>query len=224
MTTLRVTGLSKEFKTAAETLTVLKGVELQMDAGENLSIVGASGCGKSTLLYILGTLDKPSAGEIELDGVTPQKLSVTKLALFRNEKIGFIFQDHHLLPQLSVAENVLLPALANGRPTSELVERAHFLIGEVGLEDRIKHLPAQLSGGERQRVAVARALLNKPKLLLADEPTGNLDAANTEKISNLIFDLPKREGAMLIVVTHSETVAGQAARQMRLENHCLKQA
>lgn len=224
MSALRVNGLCKEFVSEAEKLSVLDDVELELSAGENLSIVGASGCGKSTLLYILGTLDEPTSGDVEIGGVAPFELSVGELAQFRNRNIGFIFQDHHLLPQLSVSDNVLLPALADGKPTKELIERSAFLIEEVGLSDRKSHLPSQLSGGERQRVAVARALLNKPKLLLADEPTGNLDAENTEKIANLIFDLPRREGAMLIVVTHSEWVAHQASRQMKLENRKLQNA
>ncbi len=222
MTKLHVSGLGKEFQSAAETLRVLENVDLEMSAGENLSIVGTSGCGKSTLLYILGTLDQPTQGEILLDDVDPFSLTARKLAAFRNSHIGFVFQDHHLLPQLSVAENVLLPALAAGKPTTELRDRAASLIVDVGLEARANHLPAQLSGGERQRVAVARALLNQPKLLLADEPTGNLDEENTHKIADLLFDLPRREGAMLIVVTHSPWVAQQAARQMRLEHHHLQ--
>lgn len=221
MSKLHVSGLCKEFRTTAETLSVLEGVDLAMSAGENLSIVGTSGCGKSTLLYILGTLDTPTSGQVQLDGCDPFSMSVRELASFRNSHIGFVFQDHHLLPQLSVAENVLLPALATGRPNAELVERATNLISQVGLQDRSGHLPAQLSGGERQRVAVARALLNRPKLLLADEPTGNLDSENTQKIAELLFDLPRREGAMLVVVTHSEWVAKQASRQMLLENRKL---
>lgn len=221
MTDLIVKDLCKEFHSSAETLRVLNGVNLQMKPGENLSIVGPSGCGKSTLLYILGTLDTPTSGEVTLDGVNPFGLSVNQLAAFRNKHIGFVFQDHHLLPQLTVSENVLLPALANGSPSGEAIERARSLIADIGLEERRDHLPGQLSGGERQRVAVARALLHRPKLLLADEPTGNLDRLNTEKTAELLFDLPTREGAMLIVVTHSDWVAGQASKQLQLENHKL---
>lgn len=218
MTKLFVQDLCKEFSSAAETLLVLNNLSLEMSGGENLSIVGPSGCGKSTLLYILGTLDQPTAGRVELDGVDPFALPAGKIAKFRNESIGFVFQDHHLLPQLSVLENVLLPAMATGAPTEELAHRAVQLIEDIGLKERIEHLPGQLSGGERQRVAVARALLNKPKLLLADEPTGNLDEANTRRISEVLFELPKREGAMLIVVTHSPWLASQAQRQMRIES------
>lgn len=218
MTELSVKQLGKVFTSAAETLNVLQDIELHMRAGDHLSIVGPSGCGKSTLLYILGTLDQPTSGEVLLDGVNPFALRTAQLAHFRNQSLGFIFQDHHLLPQLSVAENVLLPALAEGKPGSALRQRAADLIESVGLADRMGHLPGQISGGERQRVAVARALLNRPKLLLADEPTGNLDGANTEKIADLLFELTEREGAMLIVVTHSDGLAQRARRQMRLEN------
>ncbi|MCA9133973.1 MAG: ABC transporter ATP-binding protein [Planctomycetales bacterium] len=221
MTKLSVTHLSKEFTSAAETLHVLQDVDLEMSGGQDLSIVGPSGCGKSTLLYILGTLDQPTSGQVLLEDVDPFGLPPQQLAHFRNRSIGFIFQDHHLLPQLSVAENVLLPALAEGAAKEEQVERALQLIQEVGLAERQHHLPSQLSGGERQRVAVARALLNRPQLLLADEPTGNLDLANTERIAELLFDLSRREGAMLIVVTHSQWLAAQASRQLHLQERRL---
>lgn len=224
MTTLRVSGLSKEFRSEAETLSVLQDVDLEVKASEDISIVGPSGCGKSTLLYILGTLDRPTSGSVELDGVDPFSLSEQELAHFRNDNIGFVFQDHHLLPQLSVIDNVLLPALAAGKPDSETQERARSLIESVGLSERIQHLPGQLSGGERQRVAVARAMLRRPKLLLADEPTGNLDAKTTETVTNLLYELPKKEGSMLVVVTHSEWVASQAQRQLHLESHQLREA
>lgn len=218
---LIVNELSKEFQTSAETLRVLDGLSLQLDKSENLAIVGPSGCGKSTLLYILGTLDTPTSGEVKLDGVDPFKLDALALAKFRNRSIGFVFQDHHLLPQLSVIENVLIPAMANGKPSAEAVARAKQLIADVGLSERIDHLPGALSGGERQRVAVARALLNRPTLLLADEPTGNLDVDNTERIAKLLFELPKREGAILIVVTHSEWLAAQAQRCLKLTDRRL---
>ncbi len=224
MSKLSVKQLRKDFASAAETLHVLDGVDLEMSAGENLSIVGPSGCGKSTLLYILGTLDQPTSGHISLDDVDPFTLSPTKLAHFRSQSIGFVFQDHHLLPQLSVTENVLLPALAVGSPTSAQVSRAGELIESVGLGDRQGHLPGQLSGGQRQRVAVARALLNRPQLLLADEPTGNLDAGNARKIAELLFDLSQRDGTMLIVVTHSEELAGQAMRQLLIKDQRLQSA
>ena len=221
MADLIVEQLCRQFVTQAETLTVLSDVQLEMSGGENLSIVGPSGCGKSTLLYILGTLDRPTSGTVSMAGVNPFSLTPQKQAAFRNEQIGFVFQDHHLLPQLSVLENVLLPALAQSKVTFDHRARAKELIVAVGLEDRELHLPSELSGGERQRVAVARALLNRPKLILADEPTGNLDEENTRRIAELLFELPRREGAMLITVTHSDWLAGQAARQMRIADHRL---
>lgn len=223
MTQLSIKKLSKQFTSEAETLHVLQEVDLEMSAGQNVSIVGPSGCGKSTLLYILGTLDQPSSGKVTLNGIDPFALAASELAKFRSRSIGFVFQDHHLLPQLNVSENVLLPALAAGAPTGEQIERADDLINSVGLGERRNHLPSQLSGGERQRVAVARALLNRPQLLLADEPTGNLDEDNSRRIAELLFDLPNREGAMLVVVTHSPWLAGQAQRQLRLEHHRLKE-
>lgn len=221
MSQLVVKDLSKHFDTVAETLEVLDGVDFTMNAGDDMSIVGPSGCGKSTLLYILGTLDEPSGGSVELDSVNPFALSARQLAQFRSKNIGFIFQDHHLLPQLTVSENVLLPALARGEVTEEWVQRAQQLIEDVGLGERTEHLPGELSGGERQRVAVARALLNRPKIVLADEPTGNLDIDNTRRIAELLFELPRREQTMLVVVTHSDWLASQASRQMQLKERRL---
>lgn len=223
MTRLVVRNLKKEFVTEAETLRVLDGINFEMAAGENLAIIGASGSGKSTLLYILGTLDSPTDGSVEIDGVNPFKLSANKLATFRNQSIGFVFQDHHLLPQLTVLENVLLPALASGRPKPAELERARHLINEVGLSDRIEHIPGRLSGGERQRVAVARALLHQPKLLLADEPTGNLDHETADRIAELLLDLPRREGAALVIVTHSLELSRRASRCLKLVDHRLVQ-
>ncbi len=221
MTRLVVRDLKKQFVTEAETLDVLEGIQLELSAGENLAIVGASGSGKSTLLYILGTLDSPTSGLVEIDGVNPFKLSPSELAKFRNQSIGFVFQDHHLLPQLSVLENVLLPALAKGRPKPAELERAQRLIEEVGLSGRLEHVPGKLSGGERQRVAVARALLHQPKLLLADEPTGNLDSETADRIADLLLDLPRREGASLVMVTHSPELSRRADRCLKLVDHRL---
>lgn len=218
---LVVRDLCKEYRTSVETLVILKDVQLQLKQGEDMSIVGPSGCGKSTLLYILGTLEHPTSGSVQLDGVEPFSLSNIELSTFRNRSIGFVFQDHHLLPQLTVIENVLLPALATGTPSSATVQRAEYLIEAVGLSHRGQHTPAELSGGERQRTAVARALLGKPRLLLADEPTGNLDIESSQRIAELLFDLPKREGAMLIVVTHSMQVAQRASRRMRIDSRQL---
>ena len=215
---LIVQNLCKEFDTTAERLSVLQNVQLRMTQGDDISIVGPSGSGKSTLLYILGTLDHPTSGSVELEGVNPFSLSNQELAKFRNKSVGFVFQDHHLLPQLSVIENVLLPAVALGTPTQSEVDRARELLEAVGLADRSQHLPSEISGGERQRAAVARALLNRPRLLLADEPTGNLDSQASQIVAELLYQLPKREGAMLIVVTHSQQVADQASKRMRLES------
>ncbi len=178
-----------------------------MSSGDSLAVVGPSGSGKSTLLQILGTLDRPDRGDVVIDGVDPFELSETKLASFRNHKIGFIFQDHHLLPQLNVIENVLIPTLAVGRPSTDEVDHANELLVAVGLSDRMDHLPSELSGGERERVAIARALLMKPTLILADEPTGNLDRKTADTITELLLRLQQSVGAILIAVTHSETLA-----------------
>jgi lipoprotein-releasing system ATP-binding protein len=195
---------------------VLRGVSCTLAAGENLAITGPSGCGKSTLLYIIGTLDAPTSGSVSLDGADPFGLSEPRLAAFRNHKIGFVFQDHHLLPQCSVLENVLLPTLADGHARPEAVERARGLLDRVGLSARLDHLPAELSGGERQRTAIARALVNRPLLLLADEPTGNLDRATAAGVAELLVELQAQEKTMLIVVTHSLELAGMLQKRMEL--------
>lgn len=208
MADLEVAGLTKQFPTRGEPLEVLRGVDLQLQRGENLAVLGPSGCGKSTLLHLIGTLDRPTSGSIRLLGQDPFALEAAELADFRNRQIGFVFQDHHLLPQLSAVENVLLPALAQGTPTLEQTARAEMLLQRVGLADRRDHRPAELSGGERQRAAVARALLLQPILLLADEPTGNLDRRNAQAVGKLLLDLQQEEQTMLIVVTHSQELAG----------------
>ena len=218
MSKLELSDLTRDFPTRGEPLQVLKGVNLQVSAGETLAIVGPSGCGKSTLLHILGTLDIPTSGTMILDGTDPFQLDEQSLARFRNQNIGFIFQDHHLLPQLSVLENVLIPAIANGRPDKDCVERAHQLIERVGLADRIEHRPAELSGGERERVAVARSLIHQPTLLLADEPTGNLDQANARQVGNLLLEMHEQEEMMLVVVTHNQELAAMLDRQHRLDD------
>ena len=218
MSKLEISDLTRDFPTRGEPLQVLKGVDLQVSAGETLAIVGPSGCGKSTLLHILGTLDIPTSGTMILDGTDPFQLDEQSLARFRNQNIGFIFQDHHLLPQLSVLENVLIPAIANGRPDTDCVERAHQLIERVGLSDRIEHRPAELSGGERERVAVARSLIHQPTLLLADEPTGNLDQANARQVGSLLLEMHEQEEMMLVVVTHSLELAAMLDRQYRLDD------
>lgn len=216
MADLLVSGVTKSYPTRAEPLEVLRGVTFELSAGENLAILGPSGCGKSTLLYIVGTLDTPTAGHVSLAGSNPFELDEPRLAAFRNHKIGFVFQDHYLLPQCSVLDNVLVPTLADGRPTPEAVDRARMLLDRVGLSTRLDHLPAELSGGERQRTAIARALVNRPALLLADEPTGNLDRATAATVGRLLLELQAQERTMLIVVTHSLELAGLLARRMEL--------
>ncbi|MEX0818727.1 MAG: ABC transporter ATP-binding protein, partial [Pirellulaceae bacterium] len=178
MPDLIVDHVAKQYPTRGEPLVVLRDISFELSAGENVAILGPSGCGKSTLLHLIGTLDEPTSGTITLRGENPFSMNERQLARFRNQHVGFVFQDHHLLPQLSVLENVLVPTLAEGSPSDEQIERARDLIGRVGLAERIEHRPAELSGGERQRVAAARALICNPILLLADEPTGSLDRTN----------------------------------------------
>lgn len=212
---LAVRGLTKEFSGASGALTILRGVELLLRRGESIVITGPSGSGKSTLLYLIGTLDDPTSGTITLDGVNPNQLAGPEQADFRNRTIGFVFQDHHLLPQCTVLENVLIPTLAGGsRAGAEA--RARALLERVGLQARITHRPAQLSGGERQRVAVCRALINEPLLLLADEPTGNLDQKTAESIGSLLLDVAREHNTMLICVTHSMELAARFPRRFEL--------
>ncbi|HAL12884.1 MAG TPA: ATP-binding protein [Planctomycetaceae bacterium] len=207
MTKLIVSDLHKEYPTRGEPLKVLRGISLELTAGTNLAIVGPSGSGKSTLLHILGTLDRPTSGTVTLDDNDPFELDDQELATYRNNNIGFIFQDHHLLPQMSVLENVLIPALADGKPGSDLRERALNLLERVGLSDRLHHRPSELSGGERERVAVARSLILSPSLLVADEPTGNLDRTNARQVAELLLDIQRTDNMMLVVVTHSGEIA-----------------
>ena len=218
MPNLVVHDLYKEFPTPAESLVVLRGVSLEMSAGESLAVVGPSGSGKSTLLHVIGTLIEPTRGSVRLNDVDPFALDARRLAVFRNQSIGFVFQDHHLLPQLTVVENVLLPALAAGPTTDQHYQRAVTLVDRVGLAARQSHRPAELSGGERQRVAVARALMLQPTLILADEPTGNLDSQNAGRIVDLLCQLAAGGEAesMLIVVTHSDEIARGMQRQVEL--------
>ncbi len=215
MTKLVVDNIAKEFPTRSAPLRVLQGVSLELAAGDNLAIVGPSGSGKSTLLHILGTLEPPTSGKLTLDGQDPFRLDEPQLADFRNRQIGFVFQDHHLLDQCSVLENTLLPTLAHGSTSAQQVADARDLLDRVGLADRIDHRPAELSGGERQRVAVARALINRPTLVLADEPTGNLDRSTAAGLAQLLLDLHQQ--TMLIVVTHSLELAGRMDRALELD-------
>jgi lipoprotein-releasing system ATP-binding protein len=213
---LIVGGLSKEFVTGTGRLSVLNGIGLQMRCGEALAVTGPSGSGKSTLLYILGTLDQPTAGKVSLQGEDVFERPSSELAHFRNQKIGFVFQDHHLLPQCSVLENVLLPALAGSGVGEAEMQRATELLHRVGLKDRIRYRPSQLSGGERQRVAVCRALINQPVLVLADEPTGNLDRANAQAVGDLLLEMNRLQETLLICVTHSMELASRFPRRVEL--------
>jgi lipoprotein-releasing system ATP-binding protein len=220
--TLSVAGLRKEYPTPAQPLVVLRGVNLTLSPGERLAVLGPSGSGKSTLLNILGTLDSPTAGRVALAGVDPLSLSPDELARFRSRSIGFVFQDHHLLPQCTALENVLLPKLALGKTTAPDARRASDLLARVGLSDRATHLPAELSGGERQRVAIARALMNEPAMILADEPTGNLDSRTAETVADLLLSLSRE--TILIAVTHSAALAQRFGRRMRMSDGDLVEA
>lgn len=209
--------LSKSYPTSGEPLEILRDVSLTLSPGENLAILGPSGCGKSTLLALLGSLDEPTSGKLSVGGVDPRVLSETALAAYRAEKIGFVFQEHHLLPQCTVLENVLIPFLATGSAEAKEVEIAKNLLARVGLEERLTHRPAELSGGERQRVALARALVRDPVLLLADEPTGSLDQSTADSIADLLLELQREKNKMLVVVTHSERLAERMQRRCRLD-------
>ena len=223
MTKLSVENVSKQFPTRAEPLVVLRDVSLELGQSRNVAIVGPSGSGKSTLLSIIGTLEPPSSGHVFLDGRDPAELDEPLLAVFRNRKIGFVFQDHHLLPQCTVLENVLVPTIAGGSTRPETVDRARMLLDRVGLSDRRDHRPAELSGGERQRTALARGLINEPVLLLADEPTGNLDRSTAARVGELLLELQEQEQMMLIVATHSQRLAGLMNRQLELDDGGLRE-
>ncbi len=222
---LKLTQVCHEYASGgdAPAVRVLNGVSLELALGESLAIVGPSGCGKSTLLNIIGTLESPSYGEVILNGRDVSRLKPNELAAVRNHEIGFVFQAHHLLPQCSVLENVLVPTLASGDAASRngSLERAAQLLKRVGLESRRGHLPGQLSGGERQRVAVVRALINKPKLLLADEPTGALDQASADQLAALLIELNREESVSLILVTHARDLASRMKRVIELRNGSL---
>jgi lipoprotein-releasing system ATP-binding protein len=205
---LEICQVAKEYPSARGPVRVLAGVSLELKRGDAAAIMGPSGAGKSTLLYIAGGLEPPTAGAVTLDGANPYQLSEKDLAAFRNQKIGFIFQDHCLLPQCSVLENVLIPTLV-GDGDGDAPGRARELLEQVGLADRLDHRPAELSGGEKQRVALARALIRRPHLLLCDEPTGNLDEASAEMVAELLMELHARQQTMLIVVTHSAVLAAR---------------
>lgn len=219
---LQLRGVAKEYAATADSpaVTVLSDIDLELAAGQSVAIVGPSGSGKSTLLNIIGTLDPPTAGQVILGGKDLSTLDERELAELRSREIGFIFQLHHLLPQLSVLENVLVPTLAAGSATrqEDPETRARRLLERVGLSERLTHRPGQLSGGERQRVAVVRALINEPRLLLADEPTGSLDRESANNLSRLLVELNQEEGVSLIVVTHALDLAKQMGRLLELRD------
>jgi lipoprotein-releasing system ATP-binding protein len=217
---LEVVDLHKRFTLGDEEVEVLKGVSFALEGGESMVVTGPSGSGKSTLLHLIGTLDAPTSGSVRIDGVEPHRLRGAELARFRNRAIGFVFQDHHLLPQYTVLENVLLPlsAFPGGRNGEGQAgeARAKELLERVGLARRLGHRPAELSGGERQRTAVARALVLRPVVLLCDEPTGSLDRKAGEAVGSLLFDLHRQEKNVLIVVTHSHDLAARFPRRLDL--------
>jgi lipoprotein-releasing system ATP-binding protein len=220
---LKVEHISKEYPTPTGPLKIVTDVSLELPEGSAVSIMGPSGSGKSTLLYMLGALETPTSGTVTLDDQNPFLLDAKKLAAFRNQRIGFVFQDHCLLPQCSVIENVLTPTLVapqNGAVT----ERARSLLTQVGLEQRFDHRPAELSGGEKQRVALARALIMKPRLLLCDEPTGNLDQKSAEVVAGMLLDVHRQANTILIVVTHSADLASRFPQRFELRNQHLEPA
>ena len=211
---IRVTDIHKSFGT----LEVLKGVSLEVAASEVVSIVGASGAGKTTLLQIIGTLSRPDGGRVEIDGRDVSALGDRALSQFRNERIGFVFQFHHLLAEFTAFENVCIPGLIGRRPRADVERRAAELLDMMGLAARRDHKPGQLSGGEQQRVAIARALVNSPSVLLADEPSGNLDSHNRDEIHRLFFDLRERLGQTVVIVTHDENLAAMADRKITMSD------
>lgn len=209
---IEVKDIYKSYGLPGKKVEVLRGLNLSIPRGQKLAIVGASGAGKSTLLHILGTLDKPGSGAVLYGGVSPFNLNDRDLAGFRNRRIGFVFQFHHLLPEFSALENVMMPAIIAGISPADAVRQAKEILIEVGLEERLTHKPGELSGGEQQRVAVARALVLKPDVLLADEPTGNLDASTGDAVHNLLVEINEKKGVTMVIVTHNEKLAGKMAR------------
>jgi lipoprotein-releasing system ATP-binding protein len=213
---IQVQNLFKSYGNGSKRVEVLKGADLTFSQGEKAAIVGASGVGKTTLLHILGTLDRPTAGKVLYEGKDVYALNEKELALFRNREIGFVFQFHHLLPEFNALENTMMPCLIQGIPKKESASRAEAILSLVGLKERLTHKPGELSGGEQQRVAVARALVLGPKVLLADEPTGNLDTKTGESVFDLLRELNQIKGITLIVVTHNVRLAEKLSRQIQL--------
>lgn len=219
---LVVENLSKEYRTPRGPLPILSGVSLRLERGESVAVMGPSGSGKSTLLYVLGALEPPTSGAVTLDGQNPFALGERELATFRNKEVGFLFQDHCLLPQCSVLENVLTPTLV-ARGGDNYDERARALLEQVGLAERLHHRPAELSGGEKQRAALARALMMRPTLLLCDEPTGNLDQKAADNVASLLLELHRAQQTVLIVVTHSPELAARFPQRFRLTEQRLQE-
>jgi lipoprotein-releasing system ATP-binding protein len=218
---LAVSQVCKSYPTARGPLEVLSGVSFSLSRGDAVAIMGPSGSGKSTLLYILGALDPPTSGTVTLDGRNPFDLPEKELAAFRNKQVGFVFQDHCLLPQCSVLENVLVPTLV-AVSSNGAAERARALLEQVGLKDRIEHRPAELSGGEQQRVAIARALVREPLLLLCDEPTGNLDQRSADTVASMLLDLHRSQKTILILVTHNPSLAARFPMRLNLAGRHLE--
>jgi lipoprotein-releasing system ATP-binding protein len=218
MTILRADNIHKIYRAGGngQGIHVLKGISLSILKGEMIAIVGPSGAGKSTLLHILGGLDRPTDGSVTYGGVNIATMTDSALAEFRNKKVGFIFQFHHLLPEFTAAENVAMPAFIQGSRLSKALKRANELLDEIGLSHRSQHYPSQLSGGEQQRVAVARSLINKPSIILADEPSGNLDSQNADLLHNMLHDMNTQQGITLVIVTHNAELAAKASKVIPL--------
>jgi len=213
---LEVRNLHKSFQTERSRVDVLNGIDLSVGEGDTIALVGASGAGKSTLLHVIGTLDRPTSGEVLFRGEDVFKMGNGELASFRNRSIGFVFQFHHLLPEFTALENVMMPALIGGMEKEKARESASSLLGDVGLSHRLTHKPGELSGGEQQRVAIARALVLSPALLMADEPTGNLDRKTSEEVHDLLAGIQEKNGLTLIIVTHNERLAARMGKTIRL--------